>query len=72
MPKTDADKLADTVNQILEHGHDDLPEGPSSPLGGEVRPNLLTTRSEPEIMRLAELGRAIVDERISAQSTDAD
>jgi hypothetical protein len=72
MLKTDADKLADAVDEVLRHGHDDLPEGPSSPLGGEVRPNLLTTRSEPEIMRLAELGRAIVDQRISARSAQAD
>jgi hypothetical protein len=72
MPKTDADKLAEAVEEVLRHGHDDMPEGPSSPLGGEVRPNLLTTRSEPEIMRLAELGRAIVDQRISARSPQAD
>jgi hypothetical protein len=72
MLKTDADKLADTVDEVLRHGHDDLPEGPSSPLGGEVRPNLLTTRSEPEIMRLAELGKAIVDQRISARSAQSD
>jgi hypothetical protein len=72
MPKTDADKLVEAVNEIVKHGHDELPEGPSSPLGGEVRPNLLTTRSEPEIRRLAALGRDIVDERLSARSTHRD
>jgi hypothetical protein len=71
MPNPNADRLDEVVAELMEHGHDDLPEGPSSPLGGEVRPNLLTTRPEPEIRRLAELGRAIVDKRISARSADA-
>ncbi len=68
MSNTDADKLADAVNEILKHGHDDLPEGPSSPLGGEARPNLLIARSEAEIRRLAKLGKEIVDKRISARA----
>ncbi len=71
MPNPNADRLDEVVAELVKHGHDDLPEGPSSPLGGEVRPNLLITRSEPEIRRLAELGRAIVDKRISARSRDA-
>jgi hypothetical protein len=69
MPKTDAEKLVQAVDELVKHGHDELPEGPSSPLGGEVRPNLLTTRSEPEIRRLAALGRTIVDKRLSARSS---
>lgn len=72
MTKSDADKLAEAVDEIVKHGHDELPEGPSSPLGGEVRPNLLTTRSEPEIRRLAAQGKAIVDERIAARAGSRD
>jgi len=68
MPRSDADKLAAAVDEMVKHGHDNLPEGPPSPLGGEVRPNLLTTRTEPEIRRLARLGEALVDERISARA----
>jgi hypothetical protein len=68
MPNIDADRLAAAVDEILKHGHDDLPEGPSSPLGGEARPNLLITRTEAETRRLAEQGKAIVDKRASARS----
>jgi hypothetical protein len=68
MPNQDADRLDATVAEILKHGHDDLPEGPSSPLGGEVRPNLLITRTESETKRLAKRGKAIVDKRASARS----
>lgn len=72
MPNPDADKLAAAVDEIVKHGHDNLPEGPASPLGGEARPNLLITRPEPEIRRLAELGKSIVDKRISARARHAD
>jgi hypothetical protein len=71
MPNPDADKLDEAVAEIMKHGHDDLPEGPSSPLGGEARPNLLKTRTERETRRLAERGEAIVDKRISARRTQA-
>jgi hypothetical protein len=71
MPNPDADKLAAAVDEIVKHGHDNLPEGSASPLGGEARPNLLTTRPEPEIRRLAELGKSIVDKRISARARHA-
>lgn len=72
MPNTDADKLTAAVDEIVKHGHDNLPEGPASPLGGEARPNLLTTRTEPEIRRLARIGKALVDKRISARTKHAD
>ena len=68
MPNPDADRLDDAVAELVEHGHDDLPEGRPSPLGGEARPNLLITRPEAEIKRLAELGKTIVDRRLSARS----
>jgi hypothetical protein len=71
MPNPDADRLDDAVAELVRHGHDDLPEGASSPLGGEARPNLLTTRPEQEIKRLAKLGKMIVDRRITARSTHA-
>lgn len=71
MPNRDADRLDAAVAELLKHGHDDLPEGPSSPLGGEARPNLLKIRTEPETRRLAEQGQAIVDHRISTRSTQA-
>jgi hypothetical protein len=71
MSNSDTDKLVDAVDEIVKHGHDNLPEGPSSPLGGEARPNLLTTRTEPEIRRLAKLGKALVDKRISARTKHA-
>ena len=71
MPNSDTDKLVDAVDEIVKHGHDNLPEGPSSPLGGEARPNLLTTRTEPEIRRLAKLGEVLVDKRISARTKHA-
>lgn len=71
MPNPDADRLDDAVAELVEHGHDDLPEGTPSPLGGEARPNLLTTRPETEIKRLAKLGKMIVDQRITARSTNA-
>lgn len=71
MPNPDADRLDEVVEEIVKHGHDDLPEGPSSPLGGEARPNLLKTRTEPETRRLAERGQAIVDKRISARRVQA-
>ena len=32
MPNTDADKLTAAVDEIVKHGHDNLPEGPASPL----------------------------------------
>jgi hypothetical protein len=63
------DRLDDVVAELVAHGHDDIPEGAPSPLGGEARPNLLTTRPETEIRRLAELGKAIVDRRIASRST---
>jgi hypothetical protein len=71
MPNPDADKLAAAIDELVEHGHDDLPEGPASPLGGEARPNLLTTRPEPFIRGLAELGMSFVDERLSARARHA-
>jgi hypothetical protein len=71
MPNPDADRLDAAVAEILKHGHDDLPEGPPSPLGGEARPNLLTTRTEFETRRLAERGQEIVDKRISARNPQA-
>jgi hypothetical protein len=71
MPNPDADRLDEVVAEIVKHGHDDLPEGPSSPLGGEARPNLLHVRTEPETRRLAQRGQAIVDQRISARTTEA-
>ena len=67
MPTSDADKLAAAVDEILQHGHDDLPEGPASPLGGEARPNLLITRTESETKRLAKQGEAIVEKRVPAR-----
>jgi len=71
MPNPDADKLDAVIAELVEHRHDALPEGPSSPLGGEARPNLLKTRSESEIHRLAARGQSIVEKRISARSRAA-
>jgi hypothetical protein len=67
--KADADRLDEAVEELVKHGHDDLPDGPSSPLGGEARPNLLKTRTEPEIRRLEALGRAIVDKHLAARAS---
>jgi hypothetical protein len=69
MPKSDADRLAETVKEIVKHGHDDLPEGPASPLGGEARPNALKTRSLSEVKRLANLGKALVDKQIASRDS---
>ena len=71
MPKRDAERLDEVVADLVEHGHDDLPQGPASPLGGEVRPNLLRTRPEPEIRRFAKRGKAIVDKRVAARTRTA-
>ncbi len=71
MPRRNADRLAEAVAELKQHGHDDLPEGPPSPLGGEVRPNLLKSRREPEIRRLAKLGREIVDKRLAQRKSGA-
>lgn len=70
MPKTRADQLDKAVAELIEHGHDDLPEGPTSPLGGEARPNPLVVRSEAEIHRLADRGKLIVDRRIAARQNE--
>lgn len=67
-----ADRLDQAVAELVKHGHDDLPEGASSPLGGEARPNPLVVRSEAEISRLADHGKAIVDRRIAARSQPAE
>lgn len=67
MANPDADRLDAVVAEIVEHGHDDLPEGPSSPLGGEARPNPLITRSAAEIRRLAQRGEEIVNQRAAAR-----
>jgi hypothetical protein len=72
MSNPNADRLDEVVADIVEHGQDELPEGPASPLGGEARPNLLTTRPIAEIKRLAELGKTIVDRRIAARHTHAE
>jgi hypothetical protein len=71
MPNPNADRLDDAVAELVEHGHDDLPDGAASPLGGEARPNLLKTRPEAEIRRLAKLGKMLVDERVAARSPHA-
>ena len=71
MPERDADRLDEAVADLVKHGHDDLPEGPASPLGGEVRPNQLKVRRVPEIRRLAERGKAIVDKRLEARNRSA-
>lgn len=71
MPKHDADRLDKAVADLVKHGHDDLPEGPPSPLGGDVRPNLLEVRPEREIHRLAKLGREIVDKRLAVRNRGA-
>lgn len=71
MPNHDADRLDEAVADLVQHGRDDLPEGPPSDLGGEVRPNPLTTRPEPEIRRLAALGRRLVDKRLATRARQA-
>jgi hypothetical protein len=71
MSPSDADKLDAAVTELIQHGHDDLPEGPPSPLGGEARPNLLNTRPESETRRLAERGQAIVDRRLAVRNAKA-
>jgi len=71
MSNSAADRLEQAVAELVKHGHDDLPQGDSSPLGGEARPNPLIVRSEAEISRLADLGRSIVDSRIAARNRQA-
>ena len=61
MPKSDAERLDEALTEIKKHAEDDLPEGRSSDLGGEVVPNPLKTRSVPEIRRLSNFGRSIID-----------
>lgn len=68
MSKSDAEKLDDALAEIQAHADDDLPEGRSPDLGGEVVPNTLTTRSVAEIRRLSGIGRTLVDERIASRS----
>ncbi len=71
MPNRNADRLDEAVADLVKHGHDDLPDGQPSPLGGEVRPNLLRTRTEPEIRRLAKRGKALVDKRLATRNSGA-
>lgn len=71
MRERDADRLAEAVADLEAHGHDDLPDGPSSDLGGEVRSKLLNTRSEREFERLAALGKNIVEKRLAKRRAGA-
>ncbi len=71
MSNLDADRLDDAVAEIVQHGHDDMPEGPPSPLGGEARPNLLKSRPHSEITRLAALGKNLVDHGLAALNSRA-
>lgn len=71
MLNPNADRLDEVVADLVEHGHDDMPDGAGSPLGGEARPNLLNTRSEADFKRLAELGKSIIDRRLAARSINA-
>lgn len=71
MSKRDADRLERAIAELVEHAHDDLPDGPSSDLGGEVRSKLLHTRSEREFERLAEFGKMLVDERLARRHGNA-
>lgn len=72
MPNPNADRLDKVVAELVKHGQDALPEGPASPLGGEARPNNLTSRPVAEILRLKGFGRTKVDSRIAARQTHAD
>lgn len=67
MTRRGADRLVEAVAELEQHGHDDLPEGPSSPL--EYDPGLLKSRREPEVRRLAKLGREIVDGRLAKRNS---
>ena len=54
-----------TPTDLLDYPHEDLPDGPRSPLGGEV--SYLKSGPESETRRMAEIGRKLVDETRAAQ-----
>jgi hypothetical protein len=56
-----------TPVDLLAYPHEDLPEGPDSPLGGE-QPSHLSSRPESETRRLAEAGRRRVDQAASGRA----
>ena len=56
-----AEQLAEAVEEVVAHGQDDLPPGPSSILGGRVQSNPLTVWRLSEIRRMAGLGMSILD-----------
>jgi len=58
MPNRDADRLDEAVADLVQHGRDDLPEGPPSDLGGEVRPNPLTRGQNPKYSAWQSWGNA--------------
>lgn len=53
-------ELIDAVDELIEHGHDDLPLGPASPLGDDVHSSFLTTRPEREIRHVAKIDSTIL------------
>jgi len=70
--KADAVEVVKAVDEFVAHLNDDLPLGPTSPLGGEVMPERLKDRPEREIRRLAQIGREILnaprDERVRVRN----
>jgi len=56
-----------TPTELMNYDYEDLPPGRPSDLGGEVQNRLLHTRTESETRRLAQIGKAIVDNSDAAK-----
>jgi hypothetical protein len=70
MSERDAERLEQAIAELVAHAHDDLPDGPSSDLGGEVRSKLIRTRSEREFEHLAARGKALVESRLAKRKRE--